>query len=554
MSAPDIFLSYNREDAEVARRFADAFKAAGLEVWWDQALRSGEAYDEVTEAALRGAKAVVVLWSLRSVVSRWVRAEATVGDRNRTLVPARIEACELPIMFELTQTADLSHWQGEADDPSWEAFLADVRKFVSEGASAVTAVTPPKPGPKARQTSSRPSIAVLPFINRSGIGEDDVFADCMAEDITAALTTSPRTKVISASATAKYGNGARNLQDIGRELGARYLLEGNVRRVGRNLRVTAQVVEAETSNILWNRKFDRPLDEFAALQEELATEVAAHLGVELQIVEMDQSLKERKSMTAWKAVLRSDAYTAQMTQSGGEAAVVEARRAIEIDPGFGPAYATLACTLAPMLLYGCEDEDELKQEVLANVAAARKLAPNNPLVLLRIATALSHIGRAQEALPLAQRAVDINANLEAAHMALANALLHLGRWDDAIEECEVVARLAPKGFWLAYTLGLRAEAHLGAGRFETALEFSNQYLPYQNIVYEHLVRIICLAKLKRKGEARDALCRLRDAEPEISFADLEMFVRRSAVGSDRNRAEDMLSTLRPFWEETEPAA
>ena len=80
----DIFLSYNREDQAVAKRFADAFAAEGLNVWWDATLRSGEAYDEVTEAALRGAKAVVVLWSPRSVVSRWVRAEATIADRNKT--------------------------------------------------------------------------------------------------------------------------------------------------------------------------------------------------------------------------------------------------------------------------------------------------------------------------------------------------------------------------------------------------------------------------------------------------------------------------------------
>ena len=113
---PDIFLSYNREDAVVAKLFADAFACEGLEVWWDQTLRSGEAYDEVTEAALRGAKVVVVLWSPRSVASRWVRAEATIGERNQALMPVTIEPCERPVMFELTQTADLAHWRGDADE------------------------------------------------------------------------------------------------------------------------------------------------------------------------------------------------------------------------------------------------------------------------------------------------------------------------------------------------------------------------------------------------------------------------------------------------------
>lgn len=108
----DIFLSYNREDQARAKLFAEAFEGQGFKVWWDVGLRTGEAYDEVTETALRTAKAVVVLWSKKSVQSRWVRAEATLADRNKTLVPCMIEPCERPIMFELTQTAELGHWDG----------------------------------------------------------------------------------------------------------------------------------------------------------------------------------------------------------------------------------------------------------------------------------------------------------------------------------------------------------------------------------------------------------------------------------------------------------
>jgi hypothetical protein len=133
---PDIFLSYNREDQAIARRFAEAFSALGLDVWWDVTLRAGQAYDEVTEAALRSARAVVVLWSKRSVASRWVRAEATLGDRNGTLLPAMIETCERPVMFELTQTANLSHWQGEPDDAAWLAFVEDVRRRIDASGSS----------------------------------------------------------------------------------------------------------------------------------------------------------------------------------------------------------------------------------------------------------------------------------------------------------------------------------------------------------------------------------------------------------------------------------
>ncbi|QFT76917.1 AAA family ATPase [Erythrobacter sp. THAF29] len=126
----DIFLSYNREDQAAANLFVRGFEAAGLTVWWDRQLRAGEAYDEVTENALRDARAVVVLWSEKAVASRWVRAEATLAQRCGTFVPCMIEPCERPIMFELTQTEDLSHWEGDADDAGWNAFVIHVRDVV----------------------------------------------------------------------------------------------------------------------------------------------------------------------------------------------------------------------------------------------------------------------------------------------------------------------------------------------------------------------------------------------------------------------------------------
>ena len=120
----------------MARLFAEAFAQDGFTVWWDAALRSGETFDEVIEQELRASKAVVVLWSPRSVASRWVRAEATLADRNHTLAPAIIEPCDRPIIFELTHTANLVHWTGDASDPAWQVFVKDVRRLVASGRAA----------------------------------------------------------------------------------------------------------------------------------------------------------------------------------------------------------------------------------------------------------------------------------------------------------------------------------------------------------------------------------------------------------------------------------
>ncbi len=143
MNGPDIFISYARDDVGFARRFADAFTREGFTVWWDAAIHSGETFDEVIEKALRAAKAVVVLWSPRSVASRWVRAEATLADRNKTLAPAIIEPCDRPIIFELTHTADLSHWTGDRTDGVWQIYLNDVRHLVDGSRSNPRTFTHP---------------------------------------------------------------------------------------------------------------------------------------------------------------------------------------------------------------------------------------------------------------------------------------------------------------------------------------------------------------------------------------------------------------------------
>jgi TolB-like protein len=336
---PDIFLSYGHDDVRTAERFAKSFEREGISVWWDSSIRSDEAFDAVIENALKGAKAVVVLWSKTSVQSRWVRAEATLADRNRTLVPAMIEPCERPIMFELTHTADLSRWNGDASDRTWQAFLSDVRRLVGAGDAQPVPQVPPLAAVssnRAPSTDERPSLALLPFTNRSGERTDDVFADGMVEDLIAALSLSGGIKVIAQSATIVYRKNVSDLRTIGRELGVRYLLEGNVRRVGAALRVTAQLVEADTGEILWLQKFDRPLTDLAALQEQLVTEVAGHLGVQVERVEMEKALRKPGDLTAWEAVMRSMSVFGRLSADRLRAGITDARQAVAVAPDYAP--------------------------------------------------------------------------------------------------------------------------------------------------------------------------------------------------------------------------
>ncbi len=239
---PDVFLSYSREDLATARLFADGFQREGLSVWWDQSLDPGEAFDEVTEKALHEAGAVVVLWSRKSVASRWVRAEATQANNGRKLCPVMIEPCKRPIMFELTQTAELSGWKGDATDHTWQAFLAGVQRMVARDASRhaapatvagagattvlsrrrrfvavaaggfavliagvllfhgrTTAPSVDASAPAPAQTAlAKPRIAILPFHNLSPDPDNAFFADGMHEEVLSALSNgAPGLEVIS---------------------------------------------------------------------------------------------------------------------------------------------------------------------------------------------------------------------------------------------------------------------------------------------------------------------------------------------------------------------
>jgi hypothetical protein len=166
----DIFISYSRTDRSFAKHLARCLEEEGFSVWWDAALHAGESFDEVIEAQLRAARVVVVLWSKRSVASRWVRAEATLADRMNKLAPVLIEDCDRPIIFELIHSTDLIEWSGELDDPTWRGFVEDLKHARDRHSEAKIEARPKaaprsfggKPAPSASKYAPAPVPAPAP--------------------------------------------------------------------------------------------------------------------------------------------------------------------------------------------------------------------------------------------------------------------------------------------------------------------------------------------------------------------------------------------------------
>lgn len=370
---PDIFLSYNRNDQATARRFAEGFEREGFSVWWDQTLRSGEAYDKVTEKALEEAKAVVVLWSKTSVDSRWVRSEATQADRNGTLVPAMIEPCKRPIMFELTHTADLSRWKGDPTDAAWQAYVADVRQFVHKEVSAPQTARPivgrkPKfsalhiaiavtmlmlaggtvfwalnrtPGATTSVTSPV-KLAVLPFANPDGSEAGRVLAFGIAESVLHQLANLSELSVISWGSASAIESEAQDIREIAKQLDVAYVLKGSVQRNGEVLRVQARLVEAATERSVWSLRLDRNQKDVFSIQDEIAAQVTRALSVSVSPEGRERMRGQgTHNVEAYLAFLDGqDALSTWRTREAGIAAS-HFNRAVGLDPQFARALVML---------------------------------------------------------------------------------------------------------------------------------------------------------------------------------------------------------------------
>jgi TolB-like protein len=462
---PDIFLSYNREDQARAKLFAEAFKAHGLDVWWDTALTPGEAYDQVTEKALKEARAVVVLWSKKSVDSRWVRAEATLADRNKTLVPVMIEPCERPIMFELTQTAELSHWKGDADDKAWQIFLAGLKRFV---ATRLQLPAPTKVMPTLAQIVTEPEkppetmLAVLPFDNLSSDAEMQFFSDGVSEDILGLIQRGSKLKVISRTSSFQF----RGLDKpkAATALKATHIVDGSIRRAGGKVRIAAQLTEAATQHTLWSDKYDRSLDDIFTVQDEISEAVAQALNAvfttqktaAIDPVAYDLYLRARDQAPDPEIAIRNVATLETVTR---------------LAPDFADAWAALAFQrLMPIGQLPYAERAPMQAKMYADLTRCLALDPDNVLAARSEFLACDPFGAYLAHNKIMRRIREIGANSASALSALAWHLESVGRNREAVSFARRARDLDPKDSFVRalYSQGLWRAGRFAEGR--SALE------------------------------------------------------------------------------------
>jgi TolB-like protein/class 3 adenylate cyclase/Flp pilus assembly protein TadD len=386
------------------------------------------------------------------------------------------------------------------------------RVRLATGETAPTALSV-KPTP-ALALPDKPSIAVLPFQNMSGDPEQEYFADGMVEEIITALSRIRWLFVIARNSTFTYKGQAVDVKQIGRELGVRYVLEGSVRKGGNRVRITAQLIDAETGTHLWADRFDGPLEDVFDLQDKVAISVAGVIEPALQAAEIRRSAERpANDLTAYDLYLRALSHY-ENGRIGIAHALELLGRAIERDPGYGPALALAAH--CHMLLAFVGGREAHRNQGLDLARKALRVARDDPDVLGRAAYALGFFGEDLDAaIALIDRALELNPSFALGWFRSGWLRIWLGQPDVAIAHFQTSLRLSPRDPIPASFLGIGC-GHFFARRFDEArpmLLRSLQESPNSIPTHRHLAA--CYALMGRPDEAREIVERLRAISPVV---------------------------------------
>jgi adenylate cyclase len=332
-----------------------------------------------------------------------------------------------------------------------------------------------RPEPQASEAQAlgrqaKPSIIVLPFANMSGVAEQEFFADGLTEDLLTELSRFRELFVISRNTSFKYKGQAIDVRKVAAELGVQYVLEGSVRRAGNRIRVTVQLIDAESDRHLWAERYDRELEDIFALQDEMTKAIVAVLPGRVEAATRDRAArKPTHNMAAYECVAAGKVLHHRSTPEDNAEALRLVSRAIELDPKYAHAHAWKACILGQRWTYGwCDDIGATEKDIARELEVALALDDNDSDVH-RILAAL-HLTRNEhdKAVYHQQRALNLNPNDDLIVVQQGEMLTWLGQPEEGVEWIRKAMRLNPfhsDRFWSHL-----ARAYFGARRYAEAVE------------------------------------------------------------------------------------
>ncbi len=381
--------------------------------------------------------------------------------------------------------------------------------------------------------TQKPAIAVLPFNNLSGDPEQEYFSDGMTEDIVTALSRLRWFLVIARNSTFVYKNKAINIKQIAHELGVDYVLEGSVRKSGNRVRITAQLIDANSGAHLWAQNYDRKLADLFDLQDDLTQSVTAAIEPQLLAAEgMRIQKRSPEDLSAWHLVVRALTHLGRLNKNESMAAIELLRRAVRQYPDYGPAHSLLAFVLLVSGHMGWTTDgvgyqfsDELKREASTLAHRAAELDPDDPWAHLALGNYAVAERRTEEAVREYMKAIELNPNFAIAYGYLGRALALDGQSEDSIGYLQKAFRMSPHDPLIALFYAGAGIAHYCARRYDEATEWSRK-ATRERLGSNSAHRILCasLAQAGRIEETRAAVATLRQIQPNISIAWIEQYV------------------------------
>jgi len=366
----------------------------------------------------------------------------------------------------------------------------------------------------------RRAIAVLPFANFSGDPEQEFFADGITEDIITMLAGWRAFPVIARNSTFTYKGQTVNIKKVGEELGVRYVVEGSVRKSGHRVRVTVQLIQADTGHHIMAERYDRDLTDLFELQDEITHAIAGAIEPELLKFERERiAERPQHSEDAYELYQRGTWHHYRQTKQDNIEAQAYFRRALEIDPQYPQATAALALALCNAAYLAWAEDPEAKYAESYELAQrAVALDARYPAARFALALVCAWTGRSDRSVAEFQEAIDLNPSYAAANAILGGMFTVRGQPEKGLALVEKGIRLSPGDPRLYIWLPSLAATHYQLRHYAEAVEVGRRSWTLNRNWPLGLTYVVAgLAQLGRIDEAKAALSDLKGLDPNFSF-------------------------------------
>jgi adenylate cyclase len=382
----------------------------------------------------------------------------------------------------------------------------------------------PAPAVKLSPTAStslplpdKPSIAVLPFVNMSGDKEQEYFSDGMTEDVITSLSKLSGLFVIARNSVFTYKGQAVKPEQVSKELGVRYVLEGSVRKAQNQVRITAQLIDATTGYHLWAENYDGELKDIFALQDSITKKIVSALAPKLTASEETvRNRRETANVEAYDLVLRGVSLLSQTRKESNAMARYMFQQAIALDPNYAKAYARVAWTHHMDWVFQWTEGRGSLDLALKTAKKAVDVDVSSSEAHLTFGWNLLYTKQQDLGVSQLEKAVSLDPNFSEAYAHLAQALNFTGRPDEAIGFVKKAMRLDPNyAPWVGWFLG---NSYYALRRYDEAVAAYQEALRRNpNALYVHLGLAGVYAELSREKDARAEVVEILKINPAFSL-------------------------------------